>query len=133
MLESNQAHNLAETNSSTLRSSQSPKRSGAVSGSSIIPPRVQTSAAHARRYEGGVGDSGVIGSHVSRATIADGLDSRNTQALENQHVHSHSHTAKNHMSETGSGACIATIGRADRHDVHHPAAYAGFPPIRWFF
>ncbi len=41
---------------------------------------MQTSAAHARRYEG-VGDSGAVGSHVSRAAISDGLDSRNTQVL----------------------------------------------------
>jgi hypothetical protein len=38
---------------------------------------------HARRYEGvavfGVEDSGAVGSHVSRAAISDGLDSRNTQ------------------------------------------------------
>jgi hypothetical protein len=46
---------------------------------------VQTSAAHARRYEGvaalGVEDSGAVGSHVSRAAISDGLDSRNTQVM----------------------------------------------------
>ena len=76
-------------NSSVLRASESPQRSGdssMVRGSSIIPPRVQTSAAHARRYEGafGVQESGVSGSHVSRAAIADGLDSRNTQARQCQ-------------------------------------------------
>lgn len=82
-------HGPSTISSSVLRAPQSPQRAGVssgVRGSSIIPPRVQTSAAHARRYEGlaalGVEDSGAVGSQVSRAAISDGLDSRNTQVLE---------------------------------------------------
>jgi len=74
-----------------LRSTQSPQRTGVnsgVRGISIIPPRVQTSAAHARRYEGAaataVPGSGIVGSHASRAAIADSLDNRNTQVLQSQ-------------------------------------------------
>ena len=77
--------------SGVSRSTQSPQRTGVnsgVRGISIIPPRVQTSAAHARRYEGAaatvVPESGIVGNHASRAAIADSLDNRNTQVLQSQ-------------------------------------------------
>jgi hypothetical protein len=66
-----------------LRSTQSPQRTGVnsgVRGISIISPRVQTSAAHARRYEGAAGtavpESGIVyRDDVNRPVAYAGLNS----------------------------------------------------------
>jgi hypothetical protein len=74
--------------SSILKVSKSPQRSilnSGVSGSSIVPPRVQTSASHAHRYEGTPAtaetESKAVG-HLSQTAIANSLNSRNTQVVE---------------------------------------------------